>query len=152
MLGLFSIDKIEDYYEVDNLIAVSHDRAKLEKYIADAIADFELHKLAHEKYCEIRKTMPKFAEEAPVKRKLGFVPKTREEHKMAEQNAREYEALNRAYQAQYYAFERAQDEEAFVLMCRKEGLWQTDIKKSRVVGFQCYYSPPEYKIAEVEVW
>lgn len=152
MFGLFSVGSIEDYYETENLVAVSPDRSKLEKYVSDTIADYELHKLAYDKYCEIRRTMPKLDEVAPVKTKLGFTPKTRDEHKLAERNSSEYHAAYKSYCERSQAFERKQDEAAYLLMCRQEELWQTDVRKSDIIGYQTYHSPPEYKITEVEVW
>lgn len=152
MFGLFLIGSIEDYYEVDHLVAVSEDSNKLEVYIAKQHTDYELYKILKAKYWEIRNALPKFDEVAPVKLKLGFNPKTRAEHDIAALHAREHNEACKFYYERSFAFEHERNEEAYIKLCRQEELWQTDFDKNRVMGHSYYDKPPEYKIEEVEVW
>jgi hypothetical protein len=152
MFGLFCISQIEDYYDVDDLVAVSDDREKLEAYIQKRIEDFHFYKKLHEKYRAIKCSLPEFTEPRPEKKKLGFNPKTKEERAMVRANAEAFNSQQRAWDQRYHKFLSDQSNKAFDLLCEQEGLDKTAIEKDSIQGYHSYYSEPKYKIKEVEVW
>lgn len=152
MLGLFEISSIEDYYEVDSLVAVSTDRAKLDKYISDQTNEFHLYKSVYEKYGAVLASLPGFDETPPVKEKLGFIPKTGAEHKVAKDKAVAYKEALAAWTKRKYEYSARQSDEAYELTCQQLRLKVGEVEKSGIMGYHHYYKPPEFEIREVECW
>lgn len=152
MFGLFHIGLIEDYYEVDDLIAVSHDREKLEAYIQKRTEEFHFYKKLYEQYRAIESSLPEFTEPRPEKKKLGFNPKTKEEHALAKANASAFHSQQRAWDQRYNSFLSERSDKAFDLLCQQEGLDKTTVERNNIQGYHSYYQEPKYEIKEVEVW
>lgn len=134
MYGLFKNDMIEDFYEAPRLICVAHSREHLEHHIEEIkVKQAERARLIGV-YRSIEKEFPEFDEPAPEWQKLGFSPKTREEHKLAEKNIANNNKLYQEYMKKREAYNIDRENQAWSLFLDIEGKHFTELNKKDIIN------------------
>jgi hypothetical protein len=145
----------DDFSDPPFLVAVSPRRATLEDYVLKENARWAVREQVRARVWELLRDL-EFPNPYPVKMRLGFTPKTKEEHQAATSASRAYDKAVSDYQVVEKQWRITHQEAALANACKELGLDPVILVTLDLPRHFLFtsvpFTPPTYTIEIVTYW